>query len=383
MKNFFLTIFFLLVLLPLSGRAETTSAVPLYKVYILNFYDSGWLTSAASACGGYVNKLNSNPADTCNDSMAGATSTVCSFIQHTLLLDQTCSNTSNVVSSQTILNSFGCPDSSWSFDGSTCFRADCPAGTVRLSDGTCGRDCNALTGTAYSGYIPSTANPASVCQDGCSASVQNASNQASVDGQQVIAGTFTYSGGSCSGNDITGGTPPACPSGQCVGQINGANSCFSCADVSKSATEYTKTSDSTIKTTTYNSDGSTTTTVTDTGTGTTSSPSVVQKTDQQSFCEQNPKSLTCLEIDSPNISEPVLENVTSGTSNFQTIKDLLKIQPSNFSHTSKCPVTYFDWNDRSFVVNAHCQLVEDHFTLLSAVMLAAWAVLSLFVVLRA
>lgn len=266
--------------------------------------------------------------------------------------------------------------------------ADCVLPAVRQADGTCAvppRDCDSIKNTSYAGYIPGTANPASVCQDGCSASVVSASNQASVDGQQVIAGTFSYTGGTCTGNDITGGTPPVCPSGQCVGQINGANACFTCADVAKTATEYIQTSDSTIKTTTYNSDGSTTTTITDTGTGTTSSPTVVQKTEQQTYCEQNPTAITCLDTQDDPVTpvEPSLENAPSGASIFSAIKDFVQIQPSNFSHTSQCPTSSFDWNGHSFVINQHCALVSDHWAILSTAMLTAWTVLSLFVVLKA
>lgn len=297
-----------------------------------------------------------------------------------------------------------CP-SGYIKSGSTCTREDCAVGSVRLADGSCGRDCNALKNTDYLGYIPSSANPSLVCQEGCAAVVQNASNQASIDGQNVIAGSFSYSGSTCVGNNITSGTPPTCPSGQCIGTINGVNSCFTCSDIAQSASNYESVDDWHVKVTTSNSDGSSTSTVYTlsgdfNGDGTVSGSEVdsngdgfadgvtptstnTNPSDVDSYCASNPTAITCLDTDSPDIPEPGLENIQSGASSFQTIKNLLTIQPSNFSHTSQCPVTSFPWNGQSFVVDAHCQLVNDHFTLLSAAMLAAWAVLSLFVVLRA
>ncbi len=262
----------------------------------------------------------------------------------------------------------------------------CVLPLIRLPDGSCGRDCASLNATNYQGYIPASANPGSVCQDGCAASVVSASNQASVDGQQVIAGTFSYSGATCVGNDITSGTPPVCPAGQCVGLINGANACFTCSNINQTATTYTATSDSTIKTTTYNSDGSTTTSITDSVSGTTSSPVTVQKTEQQTYCEQNPTALSCLDTESvpaTPVSEPGLEAVPTGSDSFSFIKDFVIIQPANFSHVSQCPTSSFDWNGQTFIINQHCALISDHWSVLSVAMLTVWTVLSMIIVLKA
>ncbi len=284
-----------------------------------------------------------------------------------------------------VAQGYSCPaGQNWTLSGSSCTRVDCVAPATRLVDGTCGRDCNSIKGSSYSGYIPAGSNPATVCQDGCNATVVSASNQASVGGVQVIAGSFSYSGGSCTGNDITGGTPPVCPAGQCVGLINGANSCFTCSDINKSATTYTATSDTTFKTTTYNADSTTTTAVTDTSTGTTSPSQAAPKSDQQTYCEQNPTAVSCLDTQNePAPVEPSLDTTPTGASIFSGIKDYVQIQPSNFSHVSQCPISSFDWNGRTFVFNQHCALVTDHWAILSTAMLTAWTVLSLFVVLKA
>ncbi len=283
------------------------------------------------------------------------------------------------------LGAYGCPSTGgWTLSGSSCTRPDCATGQTRDASGACVRDCNSIKGTSYSGYIPAGANPATVCQDGCNATVVSATNQASVGGVQVIAGSFSYSGGSCTGNNITGGTPPVCPAGQCVGLINGANSCFTCSDINKSATTYTATSDTTLKTTTYNADSTTTTAVTDTTTGTTSPSQTAPKSDQQTYCEQNPTAVSCLDTQNePAPVEPSLDTTPTGASMFSSIKDFVQIQPSNFSHVSQCPTSSFDWNGRTFVFNQHCALVTDHWAILSTAMLTAWTVLSLFVVLKA
>lgn len=222
---------------------------------------------------------------------------------------------------------YSCPDASWTLSGSTCTRTDCLVGQIRDSSGACVRDCAAIKSTSYAGYIPTSGNPAAVCQDGCGASVVAATNQASVDGVQVIAGTFSYTGQSCTGNNITGGTPTACPVGKCAGTINGAVSCFTCADVNQSAVNYSSTSDSTIKTTTYNPDNTTSTTITDTGTGTTSSPVVDKPTEQQDYCETHPDAVQCMEVGTLGAADPIVSEV----------KAIDLIDPVSLGITGACP----------------------------------------------
>ena len=52
-------------------------------------------------------------------------------------------------------------------------------------------------------------------------------------------------------------------------------------------------------------------------------------------------------------------------------------------HTSQCPTSSFAAFGALYTVNAHCQLIQDHWGALSAVMTAVWSVLALFLVLKA
>lgn len=85
----------------------------------------------------------------------------------------------------------------------------------------------------------------------------------------------------------------------------------------------------------------------------------------------------------PNIPQPSLDAVPTGADSFSFIKDHLNIATPNFSHTSQCPVSSFSWNDRVYVVDQHCLLISNHWSIFSAAMFAVWTVLSLFIVLRA
>lgn len=53
------------------------------------------------------------------------------------------------------------------------------------------------------------------------------------------------------------------------------------------------------------------------------------------------------------------------------------------AHASQCPTSSFDFNSQSYTINAHCQLVANHFSVLASVMSAVWTVLALFILLGA
>lgn len=53
------------------------------------------------------------------------------------------------------------------------------------------------------------------------------------------------------------------------------------------------------------------------------------------------------------------------------------------AHSGACPVSSFEWNGAVYQFNAHCSLIQDHFSAFSAVMSVVWSVLALFLVLGA
>jgi hypothetical protein len=52
-------------------------------------------------------------------------------------------------------------------------------------------------------------------------------------------------------------------------------------------------------------------------------------------------------------------------------------------HASTCPVGSFDWNSSTYTIDTHCQLINDHWSLLSQAMAVVWVIAALFVVMRA
>lgn len=53
------------------------------------------------------------------------------------------------------------------------------------------------------------------------------------------------------------------------------------------------------------------------------------------------------------------------------------------SHNSQCPTSSFQFLDNTYVIDTHCQLINDHFDLFRSVMAVVFVLLALFVVMRA
>jgi hypothetical protein len=86
---------------------------------------------------------------------------------------------------------------------------------------------------------------------------------------------------------------------------------------------------------------------------------------------------------SQEIADPMLPEMTTFTDSFfkDTFVDLLAWDLPN--HSSQCPAPSFDWNGSTYVMDVHCQLVQDHFSTFQAVMTVIYLIFALFIVLGA
>lgn len=222
-----------------------------------------------------------------------------------------------------------CQYTSWSCSRSYNLSNYCTTGYWNTTTKSCGvapPPCPSA-GTVVEGTITAAASPASVCFNGCAATVQSASNQYAVNGQQVIAGTWTYNGGgtqggSCSGATATAGAPvnpTTCPAGKCMGTFNGQFLCLACSQAATPATITTKSSTSsnagagttttdTTKQTTVGPSGvtTTTTTVSINPSGVQTTQTMTEKKTQDEFCSTNPTAAICKGWEDPCQKNPEL-----------------------------------------------------------------------------
>lgn len=95
------------------------------------------------------------------------------------------------------------------------------------------------------------------------------------------------------------------------------------------------------------------------------------------------KSITDRLDNTSDVGDPVLpQDQEFGDAFFKdTFTSLLAWQLP--AHSSACPVGSFSWDGRIYSVDAHCQLIADHWSLLSQAMAVVWIIAALFIVLRA
>lgn len=87
----------------------------------------------------------------------------------------------------------------------------------------------------------------------------------------------------------------------------------------------------------------------------------------------------------PNVPAPTLEATPTAS---QIMSPILNLMPDlkNFvvpTHTSSCATGGFDWGGRHYAIDAQCTLIEQNRALIEGAMLLVWAIVSIFIVLRA
>lgn len=201
-----------------------------------------------------------------------------------------------------------CPPNSEEADGGCV----CSVG-FEAEGGQCvGTNCDEVAASATEvGMLQTTGAGVTICAGGCRLA-------GSVSAQAADGGFWTWgpysSVGYCAGDPHTGneappiGTPPPipCPTGQCPGEINGANVCMPCktTEVKDAGTKTTTNPDGTktqTKTETKCVGGKCTTTTTTEQLDADGNPIPGTKTEtkdekpEKSFCQENPKSPLCKE----------------------------------------------------------------------------------------
>lgn len=98
-----------------------------------------------------------------------------------------------------------------------------------------------------------------------------------------------------------------------------------------------------------------------------------------------------------NILRPSLDSITTKLTDTQTVSDpevpeypdlwgktFDKILDWKLpSHSSECPTGSFEFNNRTFTIDVHCQLISNYFGSMSAVMNVVWVVFAFYIVMGA
>lgn len=87
----------------------------------------------------------------------------------------------------------------------------------------------------------------------------------------------------------------------------------------------------------------------------------------------------------PGIKAPDISQTPTGVEIFAPVKNSMQgwFDFAVPAHQSQCPTGTFDFWGKTYVINAHCTLMEAKQGLISGAMIAAWAIVALFVLLGA
>jgi len=86
----------------------------------------------------------------------------------------------------------------------------------------------------------------------------------------------------------------------------------------------------------------------------------------------------------PNIGEPSLEEIPTGQQILQPLLNLLNpFKTISFAHNATCPTYSLDLFGRSYVMDTHCLMFEEHKTAIRAVMSAIFAIAAVMILLGA